>query len=404
VDAGEIVALASELIAFDTTTRADPDEPARDEAALQAFLADRLRAAGAEVDVWEPAREDVAGHPLAPEGGIGFAGRPQLAARFRGTGGGRSLLLNGHIDVVPGDPEQFRPRVEDGRLVGRGACDMKGGIAAMVVAAETLAGELRGDLIVCTNTDEESSGVGGLACARHGVAADFAIVPEPTGLEVWPACRGSAYCEIAVPGRAGHTEQETGGVNAVDKAAHLLRGIERLRERWRQLRHPLLSPPDLVVSRLVADSGWPVTLPDRAELTLAVLILPEQADPDGWTAGARREVEGFLRDWCAQDAWLAEHPPEFRWHSEVNPSETPVDAPVVAALLAANEQLGLPRTLGALGSWYDGATYALEAGTPAVMYGPRHIDRAHTADEFVPIADLVTCAQALAIAARRVCG
>jgi len=94
VEAEGIVALASELIAFDTTTRAQPDDPARDEAALQALLADRLRAAGAEVDVWEPSPGDVAGHPLAPAAGIGFGGRPQLAARFRGTDGGRSLLLD----------------------------------------------------------------------------------------------------------------------------------------------------------------------------------------------------------------------------------------------------------------------------------------------------------------------
>ena len=282
---------------------------------------------------------------------------------------------------------------------------MKGGIAAMVVAAEALAaaGDLRGDVIVCTNTDEESTGVGGLACARHGVAADFAIVPEPSGLEVWPACRGSAYCEITVPGRAGHTEQETGGVNAVDKAAHLLQGVEQLRARWRELRHPLLSPPDVVVSRFVADSGWSVTLPDRAELTLAALILPEQADPDGWTAGVRREVEDHLRAWCDTDAWLAEHPPTFRWHTEVNPSETPQDHPGVQALLEANAELGLPLTLGGLGSWYDGATYALEAGTPTVMYGPRHIDRAHTVDEDVLVEDLVACARGIALAGRRLC-
>src|SRR5215211_4858903 len=216
----ELVALLCDLIRFDTTSRDDPAAPARDEAALQAHLAARLGAAGAHVDVWEPAPEDVAGHPVTPAGGIGFAGRPQLAARFRG--GGR-------------DHDPFAPQVRDGRVSGRGACDMKGGIAAMVVAAETVAGALGGDLIVCTNTDEESSGVGSLACARHGVAADFAIVPEPTSLEVWPACRGSVYCSVVVEGRAGHTEQEHpswrdgGAVNAVDKARHLLDGVDRLR-------------------------------------------------------------------------------------------------------------------------------------------------------------------------------
>src|SRR5687767_771070 len=111
-----IVALACELIAFDTTSRSEPDEPAREEAELQAALARRLRSAGAEVDVWEPAPDEVAGHPLSVDG-IGFAGRPQLAARFRGAGGGRSLLLNGHIDVVPAaqadgwEHDPFAPQV-----------------------------------------------------------------------------------------------------------------------------------------------------------------------------------------------------------------------------------------------------------------------------------------------------
>jgi acetylornithine deacetylase len=416
----DVVALACELIAFDTTSRSANDDPPRDEVALQQRLADRLSAVGAEIDLWEPTPADVAGHPLSVDG-IAFAGRPQLAARLRGTGGGRSLLLNGHIDVVPAarddgwEHDPFDPQVVDGAIVGRGACDMKGGIAAMTIAAEVLAatGALAGDLIVCTNTDEESSGVGGLACARRGVTADFAIVPEPSSLEVWPACRGSVYCTVTVRGRAGHAEEEHphwrdgGAVNAIDKARFVLDGVDRLRGEWRSrldLRHPLLDPPDVVATKLVADSGWDVTIPGRAEINLSVLLLPAQADEHGWTSDVQREVEAFLRAWCATDSWLAEHPPEFHWHTEVNPWETPADAPVVQALLGANGALGLPLTLGALGSWYDGATFALETATPALMYGPRSIDYAHTVGEHVPIDDLVHVAQGIAVAAWRLSG
>ena len=415
----DLVALACELIRFDTTSRGGPEDPPREEAALQQALADRLRARGAEIDLWEPSPEDAADHPLSVEG-LGFEGRPQLAARLRGAGGGRSLLLNGHIDVVPARQDEgwehhpFDPQVRDDRIVGRGACDMKGGIAAMVLAAEVLAetAALRGDLIVCTNTDEESSGVGGLACARRGVQADFAIVPEPSSLEVWPACRGTVYCTIELTGRAGHAEQEHphwrdgGAVNAVDKGRFLLEGVDRLRREWRtrnDLKHALLDPPDIVATRFVADAGWHVTIPDRAEIDLSVLILPQQADARGWTSDAQQEVEAYLRRWCDTDSWLAEHPPSFRWHTEVNPSETPVDAPSVRALLGANAALGLPLTLGGLGSWYDGATFALEAGTPALMYGPRAIDYAHTVGEYVPIDDLVKCAQGIAVAGWRLC-
>jgi acetylornithine deacetylase len=417
----EIVALACELISFDTTSRAQPEMPARQEAELQAMLGDRLSTAGAEVDVWEPAPEDVANHPLTGDRIYRFEGRPQLAARFKGTNSAaRSLMFNGHIDVVPASVEDgwahdpFTPEVHEDRVTGRGACDMKGGIAAMVVAAETLArqGGLAGDLVVCTNTEEESGGTGALACARHGVSADFTIVTEPTGLEVWPACRGSVYAEIEIQGRAGHTEQEHphwrdgGAVNAIEKARHLLAGVDRLRADWRsraEFRRPLLDPPDLVPVRLVADAGWDVTIPGRAELTLAVLLLPEQADDNGWTSTVREEVEGFLLRWCDTDGWMSMHPPVFHWSVETNPSLTPTDADSVQALLGANGALGLPLTLGGLGSWYDGATFALETGSPALMYGPRHIDWAHTVDEYVPIDDLVSCAQALAVAASRLC-
>jgi acetylornithine deacetylase len=415
----ELVELACRLIAYDTQGRERLGDEPREEASLQAFLGERLAAAGAVVDIWEPDPAEVAGHPLAPPG-IDFVGRPQLAARFAGSGGGASLLLNGHIDVVTARPadgwshDPFEPQVRAGEIYGRGSCDMKGGIAAMVVAAEALVrvGRLRGDVVVCTNTDEESSGVGGLACARHGVRADYAIVPEPSGLEVWPACRGSVYCSIRVPGRAGHAEQEHahwtegGARSAIDGGRHLLAGVERLRTEWRSRassHHPLLAPPDIVPTRFVADAGWSVTIPNRAEILLAVLVLPGQADTDGWTKGVQQEVEAYLRRWCDADSFLAEHPPTFRWHTEVNPSETPVDTASVRALLGANAALGLPLTLGGLGSWYDGATFALEAGTPALMYGPRHIDWAHTVDEHVAIDDLVACAKGIAVAGWRLC-
>jgi acetylornithine deacetylase len=157
------------------------------------------------------------------------------------------------------------------------------------------------------------------------------------------------------------------------------------------------------VTSFVADSGWHVTIPDRARIEMSALILPQQADARGWTSDVQAEVEAFLRRWCETDSWLAEHPPSFRWHTEVNPSDTPVDTPSVQALLGANAALGLPVKLGGLGSWYDGATFALETGTPSLMYGPSSIDWAHTVGEYVPIDDLVACAQGIAVAGWRLC-
>ena len=217
IDAGrdELVGLAGALIGFDTTAR-QVGEPCRDEAALQEYLAGRLGAAGASVDVWEPDASALAGMPLVPPG-LSFEGRPQLIARTRGRGGGRSLVFNGHIDVVSAEPrsewasDPFVAVLRDGRLHGRGACDMKGGIAAMVFAVETLSSlgvSLDGDLLVATNTDEESSGAGGMALVEHGLRADAVVVTEPTGFLTWIACRGSDYGVVKVPGRPGHAARE----------------------------------------------------------------------------------------------------------------------------------------------------------------------------------------------------
>ena len=421
----ELVDLASTLIAFDTTAR-EVGEPPRQEAALQEHLATRLASAGAEVDLFEPDAAALAAQPLVPEG-LDFAGRPQLIATLRGRGSGRTLLLNGHIDVVSPEPRSewtsppFAPEVRDGRLYGRGACDMKGGVAAMTLAAETIARAgmtLAGDLIVATNTDEESSGAGGTALVRRGLRADAGIVTEPTDFRTWVACRGSEYGVIRVPGRPGHAEvrhpdwRQGGAVNAIEKAAVVLEAIASLRARWaadERLRHPYLSSPSLLPT-MVSGGEWPVTYPASCDLTFAVMYLPVQADAAGWGSAVRAEVSEWIARESARDDWLAEHPPVLQWWDNgVMPMEIGEAEPVVDAMLGASGDLGLRRELGGLDSWYDGATYTLLAGIPSIGYGPPGFDPggatvAHTIDEHVPVDGLVACAQALAVAAVRFCG
>ncbi len=421
----ELLDLASTLIAFDTTAR-EVGEPPRQEAALQEHLATRLADAGAEVDLFEPDAAALAAEPLVPEG-LDFAGRPQLIATLRGRGSGRSLLLNGHIDVVSPEPRSewtsppFAPEVRDGRLYGRGACDMKGGVAAMTLAAETIARAgmtLAGDLIVATNTDEESSGAGGTALVRRGLRADAGIVTEPTDFRTWVACRGSEYGVIRVPGRPGHAEvrhpdwRQGGSVNAIEKAAVVLEAIASLRARWaadERLRHPYLSSPSLLPT-MVSGGEWPVTYPASCDLTFAVMYLPVQADAAGWGSAVRAEVSEWIARESARDDWLAEHPPVLQWWDNgVMPMEIGEAEPVVDAMLGASGDLGLRRELGGLDSWYDGATYTLLAGIPSIGYGPPGFDPggatvAHTIDEHVPVDGLVACAQALAVAAVRFCG
>ena len=414
----ELVGLLGELIACDTTAR-EADEPARDEARLQELLAARLRAVGAEIDMWEPEPFVAGDSPVIPYD-LDFAGRPQLAARLGGVGGGRSLLLNGHIDAVPyGDLERWsshplRADVRDGRLYGRGANDMKGALAAFVHVLECLHAEgvrLRGDVIVATNTDEESSGAGSLRVAEHGIAADAGISGEPTGFDVWAACRGTINVRATVPGRTGHAEmpqpgwREGGAVNAIEKVEPLLGAIRALREDWRGRadgRHPLLAPPDIVPTMLHAGE-WMVTYPDSCVLTCDAQYLPARLDPAGYGKGVREEIAAQLHAAAAADPWLAEHPITVEFIAETAPAEVPLDHEIVRLALQTAGELGRTGRISALDSWHDAATFT-RFGTPTVSFGPGGFETAHRENEYVPVQDLVDHACAVALIALRFCG
>jgi acetylornithine deacetylase len=355
---------------------------------------------------------------MLPEG-FSFEGRPQLAARFEGAGGGRTLLFNGHIDVVSIEPRErwafdpFAAVVADGRVHGRGSCDMKGGVACMVLAAEVLAGlhvRLAGDLIVNTVSEEESTGAGGLAMARE-LRADGAIVPEPGDLDVWIACRGSLLPTITVEGRSGHAgiaprhPDDGGPVNAIEKMAILLEAVRRLREEWAlRPRHPYLSAADIVPT-MVSGGEWVVSYPASCRLDCHIEYLPEWADATGFGSRVEREFEDWIARAAATDPWLREHPPRIEWLvGGVPPAEVAADDPIVQVALGATRAIGRPGELGGLDNWHDGATLIVEAGIPAICLGPGDIHLAHTTEESIAIDDLVDCCKALAVSAIRFCG
>jgi acetylornithine deacetylase len=415
----ELVDLLATLVAFDTRAPG-PDLAARDEAALQDHLAGRLRRAGLAVDVWEPDAGTLSAARYGFPPGYHFRGRPQLVARRAGAGGGRSLLLNGHIDVVTPEPvaewasDPFRADVRDGRLHGRGACDMKGGVAAIVVAAEVLrelAVPLQGDLVVSTVTDEESTGAGSLAVAASGLRADGGIIPEPTGLTAWLGTRGSLMPEIVVRGRAGHAGYpqehwtDGGAVNAVEKMQPVLAALQALRAEWRDRRdtqHPYLRTGTIVPTSLTAGQ-WIVSHPASATLRCHVQYLPAQADGDGTGAPVMREIEERVLAAARADPWLAANPPAFAWHGDVPAAFSDPGVPVCATTLDAMAALGLDRAIASRTTWFDGATFT-RAGTPTIAFGPGAIAQAHAVDEYVAIDDLVRAAQVLAVSAMRFCG
>ena len=407
----ELVELARALVGFDTQTH-PLDEP-RDEAALQAYVGERLRGAGLAVEVWEPEPDSLPPDRLRLAPGFHFRGRPQLLARRQGNGGGRSLLFNGHIDTVTVEPRELWTTdpfgdVRSGRLYGRGACDMKAGVAAMVFATETLAGEgvdLDGDLLVNTVTDEESTAAGTQASAVRGAAADGCIVPEPTSLQVWLGTRGSLMPTVIVEGRSGHAGLRQphftagGAVNAIDKMHVILDAIASLRRDWAQrYTHPHFDAPDVVPVSITAGE-WIVTQPGSCTLRCHLQYVPAQ----GTGTDVERQFEDWLFAAAQTDPWLARHPPRVEWAADVPPSYVPPSHAVPATALRAAADLGLTSAVTPHTTWFDGATL-VRHGTPAIALGPGDIDRAHTVDEFVPIDELVSAAQVLALTAMRFCG
>ncbi len=414
----ELVGLVSDLVAFDTTAR-NVGDPPRQEAELQEYLRLRLAALCAETDVWEP-EPTGSGNRVVPDG-LDFVGRPQLAARLPGAGGGRSLLLNGHIDAVSAEPfshwtsHPHKPEVRDGRLYGRGSCDMKGGIAGMLFALETvtrLGARLAGDVVFCTDTDEESSGAGAYACAARGVRADAGLCAEPTGFDVWVACRGGVNPTVRTIGRTGHAEmhhphwRDGGPVNAIEKMEIVLASLRALREDWSRRpehRHPYLHVPD-VLPTVIKGGEWMVTYPSSCEAVLSVQYMPGRVRGDRGGQEVFDEVEAFVRAATDEDDWLAEHPPEWEWPCDIVPAEVPDDHPIVAAALAAADDVGRSGTIAGLDSWHDAAVFTRVAGTPTVSFGPGDLARAHTIDECVPVGDLVDHAAAVALLLLRWCG
>jgi acetylornithine deacetylase len=298
-------------------------------------------------------------------------GRPNVVARARGNGGGRSLLLNAHMDVVgvDGMTDPFRPRVEGNRLYGRGAYDMKAGLAAIMVAAAHAAERgVAGDVIVAAVCDE---------AVAETVWADAAIVTEPTGAEVTLAIahKGFTWHEIVVRGRAAHGSRPQEGVDAIARMGHVLVELDRLAaEMETRPGHPLLGPGSIHAS--IIDGGRELsTYPEHCRLQLERRTVPGET-----VEVVEAELTAMLGD---LDATL--HTTMVR-----EPFEVAEDAPIV---LAARRALGQDTPVIGVPYWADSAVFSA-AGIPTVIFGPGG-EGAHAAVEWVDLDQLDRCVAAL---------
>lgn len=335
------------------------------------------------------------GHGLQAELAEAAPGRPSVIARVRGAGGGRSLLLNAHLDTVGagGMARPFDPEVRDGRLYGRGSYDMKGGLAACLLALRDVRGAgLRGDVILAAVADEEHASLGTQSVLER-VSADAAIVTEPTELQLCVAHKGFIWHELTTFGRAAHGSRPDLGVDAIAHMGRVLGGLEALgRDLAARPAHPLLGCASLHAS-LISGGQELSSYPDRCTLTAERRTLPGET-PERVV----QEMEALLGTLRADPEFRAEH----RLILARDPFSVSCGAPIVQTLRqSAAGVLGAPPALTGQTFWMDSALLAA-AGIPTVVFGPGGAG-AHAAEEWVDLASVARCREVLTSTIRNFC-
>ncbi|WKW11010.1 ArgE/DapE family deacylase [Pseudogemmatithrix spongiicola] len=369
---GDALALTRALVACDSRNPAfAPDAPG--EGAAAQLLADTLTAWGFTVDLVDAA-----------------PGRPNVLARIGGGHGGRSLILNGHLDTVgvagmTHDP--FGADVRDGRLYGRGSCDMKAGVAAMCAAAHRAASTgLGGEVIIAAVADEEWESIGTRHLLAMGLRAHAAIVTEPTRLAICPAHRGFSWADVRVEGRAAHGSRYDIGIDAVTHAALLLAELDGYqRDVLPGITHPLLGRASFHAGPIHSD-GSLSAYPAWCTVGLERRTLPGE---DG--AHFVHEIEAAI-------ARVAARTPNFRASVTPGliqqPNDVPVDHALVQGLKAAATTRGAAAPIEGLSCWTDAALFTA-AGIPAICFGPGDIGLAHAAEEYCPVDEIAVATDVL---------
>jgi acetylornithine deacetylase len=389
------------------------------EGQVSRFMADVYAGFGAEVDLFavEPGRENAVG-------------------TIQGAGGGRSLIYNGHVDVVPpGEPrnwqsgDPFSGRVDGDRIWGRGATDMKAGILAQAFAARALSEcdvRLAGDLILESVVGEEvmDHECGVTAAVRRGYQADAAVVSEPSAppspLAVIPVSPGLLWFSVTVAGKSSHASMRgqtfraggagaAVGVNAIDKGFLVFQGLRALEDEWGlSKRHPLFAPGHFTIHPGVVTGGphgvlVPFVISEFMTIEYCIWYSPDD-DPED----VKQEIERQVSAVSQTDSWLREHPPVVEWKLHW-PANRPDAEEITAFTCAAHERAavgtpyaGAPEIVGFAA--VEDATFLTAGGTPAISYGPGDLRVAHADDEFVLIDEVMCATRTYAALAMSWCG
>jgi len=385
-----------------------------DEAAIQKFLADYLARLGLSVDIWETNWEELKKHPGYRPVARGYEGRPNIVATWKGSGGGRSLLLNGHTDVIPvGNGEgwsddPWSAAVKDGRIYGRGAADMKSGVASHIMAVEFLkaAGlKPKGDVLINIVVDEEVSGHGTLDTVIRGYKADAGISGETSDLAVQPACIGRIWFEIEIHGKPVGIQKRYEGVSGIELGYKMTQAVNELeRVRVATVSHPLYpsaldSLPCMVGS--FSSGNYASAFPATCLLKGSIGTVPGE-DHEGVK---RSLVEHIARE-AAKDPWMKSHPPVVRFAGfDAEASEIPRNHPIVETVRRSYKEIaGKDPVISGRQGAADTRFLNKYGATPTVIFGPGSTALMHANDEYVAIEDYITSIKVVALSIHDWCG
>ncbi|HET9714914.1 MAG TPA: ArgE/DapE family deacylase [Pseudolabrys sp.] len=385
-----------------------------EEGKIQAFLNTYLKQIGLEVDMWESDWEALKKHPGYIPVEQGYEGRPNIVAKWKGAGGGKSLLLNGHTDVIPvGNGEgwsdnPWSAKIKDGRIYGRGSCDMKSGVASHIIAVELLkaAGiKLKGDVLINIVIDEEISGHGTLDTVIRGYRADAGISGETSGLAVQPACIGRIWFEIEIQGKAAGIQRRYQGVSGIELGYKITKAVETLEaKRVATVKHPLYPKAIDALPCMIGafhSGNFPSSFPATCVLKGSMATVPGEDHE-----GVKRSLVEHIAKFAAEDSWMKDHPPQVRFVGyDAQASEIPVNHPIVETVSKNYTEVTgrQPEISGRQGA-ADTRFLNLYGKTPTVIFGPGSTAVMHSDDEYVSIDDYLAAIKVMALSIYDWCG
>ena len=402
----EAVRLLQELVRIPSVTGKEGE--------VQEVVERAFHERGLEVDRWEAGPEEIGPYLDHVGEQERYEGRPNVAGVLRGSAGGRSMLLNAHVDTVaPGDAaawsrDPLSGEVEGDLLYGRGSCDMKGGLVTHLVALDALEAAgvgLGGDVTVAATVGEEDGGLGALSTVLRGYKADAALITEPTRLRLVPAHAGSLVFRLTVTGRSAHAAVRDEGVSALEKFIPIFEELGKLEdERNATLHHPLYESVRNKVPinvGVVRAGNWASTVPESLVAEGRVGLIPGEE-----IEGFRETVADRIAAVAGRDPWLRENPPKLEWFGgQFAPAEVPPDAPICEAVKHAHERVtGEEPTEEGVPYGADMRLFIRFGGMPCVMYGAGDVNVAHAPDEHVSITELMTATKTIACLLADWCG